>query len=1077
MADQVERSRRLAHAHSAAARLLAARHWLKSHDKAQRLLVVSAQREVAAELTRSVAAEVGALFGWERHSPAGLARHIAAPLLADAGLVPVTPLSFEALCARVVHDARMAGTLGRFTPVGALPGLSRALARTATELRLAGTPAESLAKTDADLLALVRSVEARIQEGGLVDLAGVLNLATQALQDSGSRYRSVPVLLLDVPVESALVLRFLGALCDASSHCLVLAPTGDDGSLAAFAETLGVAPERLVEDASPLAPLRRRLFSETDEAPSPPGDAVVLMSAAGEARECVEIARRLLDHAKKGVPFDHMAVLLRAPLQYRPLLVEAFRRAGIPAWFAQGTRRPDPAGRALLALLACAAEDVSAQRFAEYLSLGEVPPQDGEGAPPPAPPPPERFVPAEDPLLPEVAATESTDDASPKPNVPAPRRWEKLLIEAKVIGGRERWARRLDALRRQRELEKRELERTHPEKAGWILRDLEQLEALTRFALPLVDMLVGLPEQATWHEWLDYLSALAARALRKPARVYSILAELAPMGSVGPVPLAEVRLVLARRLAELTEGPPAHREGRVFVGPIDAARGLAFDVVCVPGLAERLFPQKITEDPLLRDTRRQALDASLATNETRAAAERLALRLAVGAAGHALVLSYPRLDGNMERPRVPSFYGLEVVHAAEGRLPGHDELAERAATSDPTRLGWPAPLSANSAIDEAEYDLAVLADLLQQPPDQITGHNRYLLEANPHLARALRLRARRGLRRWTTADGLVDPGSEARAALAAHHPTARPYSPTALQNYAACPYRFLLSAVHKLEPREEADPIDEISPVDYGSLVHEIMFELLQTLRADGLLPLTPGGVEAARSRMEATVERVAGRFKDDLAPTLERVWDDSVVRIKADLVEWLRRRLEDAAWVPSRFELAFGLPGRVERDPVSTDEPVVLDAGLRLRGSIDLVEQSADGSLRATDHKTGRVAATQGTVIEGGKVLQPVLYALTLEKLFPGATVRSGRLDYCTTKGGFLPIEIPLNQIARDAAKLVAKTITDAVESAFFPAAPSKDACMWCDYKTVCGPYAEWLAGRKPTDRLQPLTKLREHP
>ena len=32
-------------------------------------------------------------------------------------------------------------------------------------------------------------------------------------------------------------------------------------------------------------------------------------------------------------------------------------RAGVPAWFDRGTRRPDPAGRALLALLACANED------------------------------------------------------------------------------------------------------------------------------------------------------------------------------------------------------------------------------------------------------------------------------------------------------------------------------------------------------------------------------------------------------------------------------------------------------------------------------------------------------------------------------------------------------------------------------------------------------------------------------------------------------------------------------------------------------------------------------------------------
>src|SRR5260370_30311496 len=58
------------------------------------------------------------------------------------------------------------------------------------------------------------------------------------------------------------------------------------------------------------------------------------------------------------------------------------RGAGIPGWFARGTSRPDPSGRAFLALLDCALEGLSGRRFAEYLSLGQVPPLDAVGAPP-----------------------------------------------------------------------------------------------------------------------------------------------------------------------------------------------------------------------------------------------------------------------------------------------------------------------------------------------------------------------------------------------------------------------------------------------------------------------------------------------------------------------------------------------------------------------------------------------------------------------------------------------------------------------------------------------------------------------
>src|SRR6185312_15406460 len=105
--------------------------------------------------------------------------------------------------------------------------------------------------------------------------------------------------------------------------------------------------------------------------------------------EAVEIVRRLLDEAQAGVPFDEMAVFLRAPDHYLGLLEHACARGGVPVYFDRGTRRPDPAGRAFMALLSCAAEGLSARRFDEYLSLGQVPRLDevkslGETVTPPA---------------------------------------------------------------------------------------------------------------------------------------------------------------------------------------------------------------------------------------------------------------------------------------------------------------------------------------------------------------------------------------------------------------------------------------------------------------------------------------------------------------------------------------------------------------------------------------------------------------------------------------------------------------------------------------------------------------------
>ncbi|MEJ7599981.1 MAG: 3'-5' exonuclease [Kofleriaceae bacterium] len=156
--------------------------------------------------------------------------------------------------------------------------------------------------------------------------------------------------------------------------------------------------------------------------------------------------------------------------------------------------------------------------------------------------------------------------------------------------------------------------------------------------------------------------------------------------------------------------PGRRRYGQLLVAPIAAARGLAFDHVFVPGLAERMFPQKLVEDPLLLDDTRTRLGVELATRTDRLAEERLALRLAIGAARERVILSYPRIDLDGGRPRVPSFYGLEVLEAAEGTLPGFDELAKRADVTGAARIGWPAPAERLDAIDDAEHDLALLDD-------------------------------------------------------------------------------------------------------------------------------------------------------------------------------------------------------------------------------------------------------------------------------------------------------------------------------------------------------------------------------
>jgi ATP-dependent helicase/nuclease subunit B len=1071
---------------SAAARVAAAGTWLRARGDDAEVLVVAPTWEACDDLVRHHLGASGARFGVVRLTLDRLAHRLAMPALARDGLAPASELGMAAVAARAVHRLHEARSFQFFAPVADRPGFPPAVARTIAELRMHDVGPAAMAALPhggADLAALATAIAGELAAARLADRATIFTAAIAAARMLPAPAPiGLPVLLLDLPVTSALEEALLGALAGAGAPVLATVPAGDDEAERRLTRALGRPVTHLpVRGAGALVRLQSHLFASSTPPPGRLDDGMQLRAWPGEARECVEIVRAIQAEAAAGTPFDRMAVLLHAPTQYASHLEEAFGRAEIPFFFARGARRPHPAGRALLTLLACAGEGCSARRFAEYLSLGQVPDPDRPAEP--------AFVPPESDLLPAPPAPPPSDDddgllADPEAagavagTLRAPPRWERLLVDAAVIGGGiDRWKRRLDGLEAELRAQREELEEEDEARAARVDKQLADLGHLRDFALPLIERLCTLPSSARWGEWIERLTELAQAALRDPDPVLATLAELAPMAPVGPVDLDEVRLVLGPRLRDLTEPPPRRRYGAVFVGTTRAARGLAFDVVLVPGLAENLFPSKLVEDPILLDAQRRALGRELPTEPERVAGERLALRLAVGAARRRVYLSYPRVDVERARPRVASFYALEALRAALGALPGFGELAAQAEREAAARLGWPAPEKPDDAIDAAEYDLTLLAPLLDADEATVVGTANYLLGANPHLARALRARARRWIKRWTPADGLVDPDDLAREALAAHQLDRRSYSPTALQHYAACPYRFFLQAVHRLAPREEPVALDVMDPLTRGSLFHDVQFGVLTRLRDAGSLPLRPDGLAAAFAIGDAVLDEEAARRHDALKPAIPRVWEDGIDVLRADLHEWLRRMAEsDDGWVPQRFELAFGLPkgDRRHADPASGGDPVpILGDTLRLRGAIDLVERHPRGQLRVTDHKTGKVAAPAGVVVGGGQILQPLLYALAAERVL-GEPVTSGRLYYCTSTGEYTVREVRVDAQSRDAVATVVATIGEALREGFLPAAPAERACRWCDYQSVCGPYEEQRVRLKPAERLGPLLRVR---
>jgi CRISPR/Cas system-associated exonuclease Cas4 (RecB family) len=996
-----------------------------------------------------------------------------------------------------VFEARSDDALEYFSPVSQTPGLPKALARTLLDLRLAAVATGDLLRlprSGTDLAALLERVESLLNEAGASDRAALFEIATAALDSLDIGWPPMPLLLLDVPFQSEIEAKFLWTLVQQSPRVMMTIPMGDVSAVAQL-EKRGARLQVIEESGeTDLTQLARYLFSKEPPPQRDRSGELVWFSAPGEGRESVEIARRILKEADRGVRFDEMAIVIRPAQQYVGLLEHALTRAGVPSYFERGTRRPDPGGRAFLAILSCATDNFSAKRFAEYLSLAQVPSLDdlgrvsglsgdsawvasrddvfgvlSEAAPDQA-----DHGDIDDDEEPLAGASADADHAVMAGTLRAPWKWESLLVESAVIGGSERWARRLNGLAAEYELKIGELTSEQPDspRIAHLERERQNLAHLRNFALPLIETMSAWPQQTTWGDWIQRLEDFAPQVLQRAEFVLRVLADLRPMAAVGPVTLGEVRAVLADRLATLELEPPRHRFGRVFVCSADQMRGRAFRVAFVPGLAERLFPQKLHEDPLLLDDLRREIGGGLILQEDRAEHERLLLRLTAGAAAERLYVSFPRIETVNARARVPSFYALEIMRAVTGRIPDHQALEAEASEEANASLGWPAPQRPEDAIDDFEHDLSVLRLLMRSEKD-VKGHAHYMLRLNDCVRRSASERWARARQPWSFYDGLIRVTEATKSFLQSQRLTARPYSVSALQNYASCPYRFLMSAIYRFEALEEPEPLERMDPLTKGRLFHEVLAEFFRALQQRQMvIPTSP--MAAVLELLDATLTRVASNFAELLAPAVDRVWQDEIASIRTDLHIWARDLAQSTGWEPWLFEFGFGLPDAPGRDPSSRREPVKIDGRFILRGAIDLIERRPGTNLvQITDHKTGKNRSERGSIIGHGQQLQPVIYSLAVEAA-TGLTVESARFSYCTTAGGFSEHSVAINERTRRMGIEALEIIDRAVELGMLPPAPAEKACAYCDFLSVCGPNQERRSRRKSRKEIADLIELR---
>ena len=550
---------------------------------------------------------------------------------------------------------------------------------------------------------------------------------------------------------------------------------------------------------------------------------------------------------------------------YRPLVEAVFIEAGIPLYLHEGSPLAErPVGRQTLALLGLYESDLSRQSVMDFLTDARLP----------------------------KALHEEFD------GVPATR-WDSISRQAGIVTGVGQWAARLSLLAK--ELAGGDGDGDPPE---WVRERIADVEALARFIDDLNTRMNAHPGRAPWATHLDFLEELLSRYVRGADEIVEALRGLERFTALEQVVDFDRFLDVVRRAVETLRSEDV-LEGRagafarrgVNVVAVNSLAGIEFACVWMLGATERAFPPPPRQDPILLDSERALLSerapAPLAPRAARGSEEALQFALACAAARERLVVSYARRATGENRPRLPSIFFREVA----SHLAGERVSAERAPLllrADVERIpgdavGAPIPGgsyardsrvvhdAAAGAMSASERDRTYLQATVTQPLAIATFER-----ATPAFARArVAERARRGSR-YSEWDGALGPS--AAEAIAALVPPDFAYAPTVLEDYAACPQRFLMSRLLRVRAIEEPERTVRIDALHRGSLIHRILERFHDEWAGAG--PAAGAPESAARMRAIAQEESDAAQARGETG--YPAMWAADRLQVIDDCLRWL---------------------------------------------------------------------------------------------------------------------------------------------------------------------------------------------
>lgn len=631
--------------------------------------------------------------------------------------------------------------------------------------------------------------------------------------------------------------------------------------------------------------------------------------------------------------------------------------------------------------------------------------------------------------------------------------WERVARTAGVVRGPD-WGTRLDRHRRTEEaVITRERSGDDPNegliaRAQATIAAIDDVQAFVEHLREELNRGAGLQSWSALTEWaMEFMSEwlrgisesrLPAEEAYALATLRTTVRGLAGLHSVeASSTLADLRKTVEQVLSRTSPRVGQFGDG-VYVGPVASSIGLDADVVFVIGLSEDAYPGRLHESALLPERARVAAGNQMRQVRDELDRRQRVLQIALSAAPRSIV-TFPRGDLRRSTERLPSRFVLPTLRALSGN---HHLAATEWATAD----YGSAMETVHSHAGELTTTSALLATEQEWRTRQSTtdGHS-----TDPIVIAARRLIDARASAELTAWDGLVGP-LDGLPDYAMGSPS---ISPTALESYAACPFAFFARRLLKVEPLEQPEDIVIITPADIGTLIHAVMDDLVQGAKLEGGLP-GHGQPWTAEHRLRLT-DLLGARERDYLEQGLTghpRLWQGEQRRIAADLLAMLDdddrwRHTHQAAILDS--ELAFGLKA------LPSVELTVARGTVRLRGSADKLDRSANGALLVTDIKTGGFSRftdieSDDAFVRGTKLQLPV-YALAARAQY-GSEATPVSACYWFVRKGHRRTAVEMSTELLNRFSTVVATLTDAIAAGLFPAKAPESAdwtyvrCPYCN-------------------------------